>query len=71
VAATRSEHGDDAAIRIELIATRCHNELWNFSPMIFGHVDVEHRLVDPLVPSRALQPPRVHAEHRRMRSVYA
>lgn len=32
--------------------------------MVLRHVDVDHRLVDPLVAEPRLQPPRVHTEQR-------
>jgi hypothetical protein len=34
-----------------------------------GHVDVEHRLFDPLVAHPRLEAPRVHAEQRGMGAV--
>ena len=66
MAATRPEHLDDARVRIALARARRQDAPWDLAAVIVRHVDVEHRLLDPLVAHPSLQAPRVHAEQRGM-----
>ena len=43
VAATRTEHLEDAAIGIDLAESGRHDRLGDIAAMIFRDVDVEHR----------------------------
>src|SRR6185436_9710279 len=65
--ATGTEHLEHPAIRVRLSEARFDHGRRDLAPMVLRHVDVDHRLVDPLVAHPGLQPPRVHPEQRGMR----
>ncbi|MEP6864970.1 MAG: hypothetical protein ABJE66_30400, partial [Deltaproteobacteria bacterium] len=68
VAATRTQHLEDALIWIAFGFCDDQDRLRDVPAMVLRYVDVDHRLVDPLVPEPGLKPPRIHAEQRSMRS---
>jgi hypothetical protein len=54
VAATRTEHLENPAIGIGLAVAGGHDLLRNSRRWFFGDVDVEHRLVDPVVCQKSI-----------------